>query len=173
MTYETFQISCMQTMHHLHVAQIASMFHMTIDELMHNAYDNEFDDFAIIDHNDFNRMIDHIYTHFINWTRTRRTQRRVFYFLFISHAMQSHTIPHCLPTTPLNPHPYFPPIDIEWFPVEPFSQTAVRPQELGSKRQFTSLMISKFSSRILSFAFQSWAVNPIGSKRLPTKGQLT
>jgi len=53
----------MQTMHHLHVAQIASMYCMSIDELIDDAYNNEFDDFEIYDHNDFNRMIDTIYQH--------------------------------------------------------------------------------------------------------------
>ena len=66
MSHIEFYDACMQTMHHTHVAQIATMFHMTINELIYNAYANEFDDFAIIDHNDFNQMIDHIYTHFIN-----------------------------------------------------------------------------------------------------------
>ena len=63
MSFETFRTSCMQTMHHLHVAQIASMYHMSIDELIDDAYNNEFDDFEIYDHNDFNRMIDTIYQH--------------------------------------------------------------------------------------------------------------
>lgn len=65
MSFDQFHDACMQTMHHIHVAQIATMFHMSIDELMRDAYDNEFDDYAIYDHNDFNRMIDVIYQHYV------------------------------------------------------------------------------------------------------------
>lgn len=66
MSYESFEHACFQTMHPFHVAYVASFFGMTIDELMHDAYNNEFDDFAITDHNDFNRMIDYVNEHFIN-----------------------------------------------------------------------------------------------------------
>lgn len=53
-------------MHAMHVAQVATLLGMSIDELIDDAYNNELDDYAITDHNDFNRMIDTIYTHFVN-----------------------------------------------------------------------------------------------------------
>lgn len=66
MSFDQFHDACVTNVHHLHFACVASLFHMTFDEIIRDAYDNEFDDFAIIDHNDFCKMIDHIYTHFVN-----------------------------------------------------------------------------------------------------------
>jgi hypothetical protein len=48
-------------MHPLHAAIVAGMFHMTIDDLIQMSYENEFDDYEIYTHHDFNRMIDMIY----------------------------------------------------------------------------------------------------------------
>lgn len=62
-TFNEFHDQCIARVHHLHVAIIASMFHMTIDELIEYAFNNEFDDFEIYNANDFVRMIDTIYSH--------------------------------------------------------------------------------------------------------------
>lgn len=48
------------------VACVASLFNMTIDELIDDAYNNEFDDFIIESVNDFNDFIDHCFIHYVH-----------------------------------------------------------------------------------------------------------
>jgi len=61
MTYETFRNECLEMMHPLHAAQIASMFHMTIDEMIEYAYTGEFDDINDSTPESFVRWIDSTY----------------------------------------------------------------------------------------------------------------
>lgn len=63
MSFTQFHDDVMSSMHHLHVAIIATTFHMTIDELIDDAYANEFDDYEIYTCDDFNRMIENIFSH--------------------------------------------------------------------------------------------------------------
>ena len=47
------------------VARVASFLNMKIDELIDDAYNNEFDDFEFHSHNDFIDFVDHVITNYI------------------------------------------------------------------------------------------------------------
>lgn len=65
MTHDQFAHDVIMFSNMSRVANVASFFDMKIDELIDYAYNNEFDDFAIISVNDFNDFVDHVYTHFV------------------------------------------------------------------------------------------------------------
>lgn len=65
MTHDQFTNDVIMFSNMSRVACVASFLDYRIDELINDAYNNEFDDFAIMSINDFNDFIDHVYTHFI------------------------------------------------------------------------------------------------------------
>ena len=65
MTHDEFMNDVIMFSNMSRVANVASFFNMQIDELIDDAYNNEFDDFAIISINDFNDFVDHVYNHFV------------------------------------------------------------------------------------------------------------
>jgi len=50
----------------IRVAIVASFLNMTIDELIHDCFHNEFDEFEFYSSNDFNDFVDFVYTNYVH-----------------------------------------------------------------------------------------------------------
>jgi hypothetical protein len=62
MTFDKFRNECLEMMHPLHTAQIATMYRCTIDELINDAYTGEIDDINDLTPESFVRWVDSTYT---------------------------------------------------------------------------------------------------------------